>query len=156
MTPKELSHKHGISIQEIGQKCARGDFEIQGIGYHATNIGKGKKTVWDIAFNDRRRTETGSLREIKERATIAKLISQGKLLEQQLKEKLYGDFLVWADVLKEKLIESGANYSTRITALKLSPETIIEINKAFSECMEKTSLELSGELSTRLFGQDKA
>lgn len=156
MTPKELSAKHGISIQEVCQKCARGDFAIQGIDYHATNLNPdGKRAKWDIAFQDRRRTENGSLREIKERAAIAKLISQDKLIKQQLKEKLYGDFLMWAEVMKEKLIESAAEYSARISALKLSPEATIEINKAFSECMIITSDKLSTELSARLYEPEK-
>ncbi|MFZ2656294.1 MAG: hypothetical protein WAX69_15285 [Victivallales bacterium] len=87
-------------------------------------------------------------------ARFEKLQVQTEQIRQQIERERYGQFLLWAGLMKEALIESASIYSGKITALKLSPETIVEINKAFEECFTDASNRLNEKINDNMKGTE--
>lgn len=140
LNKREYSRKYGISLSSLRWKRENGLVKcslINGEWFYddeppATTIkAEGVSGVGDA--------------ELKA-ARFEKLQVQTEQIRQQIERERYTQFLMWGELMKEALIESASMYSNKITALKLSPGIIAEVNKAFEEYMGSASSRLQEKI----------
>lgn len=90
-------------------------------------------------------------------ATLKKirLQLQIKQAQEELKESVYANFLMWAETLKEVGIEACAEYSKKVSDLNLPKETVEKLNEAFSECILQICQKTSERLQKRLYEREQ-